>query len=251
MKKFFMGLMLSCVVMFSFSVVGNCMTQQTVNSVYLHIEENSWFKLKVERKAQDNPYINLPRDWYKKVWMPSKTIVDKRPPMTAEDSPILVKEVLQEPRDFNLYIPIEGGFFGPEVASFNVKLKNNNKSIEEIVNEKNKPKQIIEAKFMNVVCPGKTYEDEVIAMERQLDVQTNFSQILNSADVKIIPFNMGIRSCGYIFTSNLDGALENALIYFTRGGYGNNQFNILKTFLDDYWQNMGLKARVRKFHCPR
>jgi hypothetical protein len=37
MKKFFMGLMLSCVAMFSFGVVGNCMTQQTKDSIYLPI----------------------------------------------------------------------------------------------------------------------------------------------------------------------------------------------------------------------
>jgi hypothetical protein len=35
MKKFFTGLILSCVAVFSFSVVGHCMTQQTMDSIYI------------------------------------------------------------------------------------------------------------------------------------------------------------------------------------------------------------------------
>ncbi|MDR0690545.1 MAG: hypothetical protein LBF32_00425 [Streptococcaceae bacterium] len=71
MKKFFMGLILSWVAMFSFSVVGNCMTPQTINSAYLAIGENSWLKSEVEQQAQGNRYVILKRDWYQKATTPS------------------------------------------------------------------------------------------------------------------------------------------------------------------------------------
>ncbi|MDR0690935.1 MAG: hypothetical protein LBF32_02645, partial [Streptococcaceae bacterium] len=88
---------------------------------YLPIGENSWFKLEVEPQSRGNHYIRLKRDWYQKVMKPSKTIVKKRP-RVAEDSPILIKEVLQGSKVVHLYIPIEDdedGFFGSQlVASF-------------------------------------------------------------------------------------------------------------------------------------
>ncbi|MDR1521585.1 MAG: hypothetical protein LBS28_01845 [Streptococcaceae bacterium] len=97
MKKFFMGLMLSCAAMFSFSVVGRCMIQQTKDSVYLLLREDSWFKSEVEQQTEGNRYIKLKGDWYRKVTAPSKVIVDKRP-RTVEGSSILVEAILQTHR---------------------------------------------------------------------------------------------------------------------------------------------------------
>ncbi|MDR1473540.1 MAG: hypothetical protein LBI41_03160 [Lactobacillales bacterium] len=252
MKKFLIGLMLSCVAMFSFSVVGNCMTQQTIESAYLPISESSWLKSEVEQQAQGNRYITLKRDWYQKVMVPSKVIVEKKPSTAADGSPILVRKVLQEPRDFNLSIPIEDGFLGPQIASFNVKLKNSNKkSIEEIVDETVKPKEVMEVIFMNIGGSGTIYEEKIDQIERELAEGGADPLHINSVDVKIIPFNTGVRSYGYIFTPSLDVPLENALIYFICGGHKNNQFDNLNTFLDSYWEGQELRARALGFYCPR
>jgi hypothetical protein len=59
MKKFLIGLMFSCMVVFSFNVVGNCLTPQTIESAYLPIGENSWFKLEVEQQARGNSSRNF------------------------------------------------------------------------------------------------------------------------------------------------------------------------------------------------
>ncbi|MDR1522262.1 MAG: hypothetical protein LBS28_05385 [Streptococcaceae bacterium] len=264
MKKFFMGLMLSCVAMFSFSVVGNCMTQQTKKSAYLTIEENNWFKLEVQQQIHVNHYITLQDNWHQKIVAPSKGIVERKPEKPAETPSILIKEVLQEPKNFNLYIPIteeEDGVLKFQLASFNVNLKNSDKSIEEMLRVIAKPKKI-EVKFMNVVVLGKTYEDEIIAMEQKerdeiiamepeegkepglriADLPFN----LKNHDLKIIPVNLnfGSGAWGYILTPNLDAPLEKAVIWFTHvpPRYERKQFYNLKTFLDSYWQ---IKLKVR------
>jgi hypothetical protein len=257
MKKFLMGLMLSCVAMFSFSIVGSCMTPQTIKSAYLLIREGSWLKLEVEQQARGNHYITLKRDWYQKVMVPSKAIVEKRP-RTADGSPILVREALQNPtREFILSIPMEGdGFLGSQVVSFYVKVKNdieiNAESIERILklNKPSKPKRVIEAKLLNSFGSGTTYEKKIGQIERELTEGADPLHI-NSADVTIIPFYIGIRSGGYIFTPSLDTPLENAVIYFTCGGGNNNQFDNFNTFLGSYWEGEELRARALGLYCPR
>jgi hypothetical protein len=103
---------------------------------------------------------------------PSKTIVDKRP-RADEDSPIFVKEVLQKSRDINLPIPIEDEFLGSQVVSFNVKLKNSKKSVEEIVRETAKPEEVRKAKLLNSFGGGTTYEEEIARMERSASCPIN------------------------------------------------------------------------------
>ncbi|MDR0615050.1 MAG: hypothetical protein LBF82_03740 [Lactobacillales bacterium] len=258
MKKFLMGLILNCVAMFSFSVVGSCMTEQTIKSVYLPISPDSWLKSEIEQQAEDIYYVNLSEDWYQKVMAPSKTIVDKRP-RTADDSPIFVKEVLQNPKDFNLSIPInentEGIFsgMGPQLASFNVKLNNNNnKSIEEIVNKTAKPKKVKEVKFMNIGA-GTTYEEEIAMMESEVPAAQSTDKWerepclkiaelpfnLRTDNLKVIPvsLNFGTLTCGYIVTPSLDAPVENAVIWFTHvhPRYERRQFYNLKSVLDTHW----------------
>ncbi|MDR0690544.1 MAG: hypothetical protein LBF32_00420 [Streptococcaceae bacterium] len=170
---------------------------------------------------------------------------------------------MQESRDINLYIPIEDdedGFFGSQlVASFYIKVKNDIEtgSIERILklNEPRKPAEVLEAKLLNSFgAGGTTYEEEIAHMERQLAALEEAGQhipILNNPDVKIIPFYIGIRSYGYIFTPSLEAPVEEAVIYFTCGGYKNHQFDNFKIFLNSYWENMEFKARALRYYCPR
>ncbi|MDR1473063.1 MAG: hypothetical protein LBI41_00655 [Lactobacillales bacterium] len=258
MKKFLIGLMLSCVAMFSFSVVGSCMTQQTIKSAYLPIAPNSWFKSEVEQQAQNIHYIkNLSNGWYQKVITSSNSIVDKKP---AGNPSIPVKAVLKKSKKVYLSIPIEDqyGFLGPQVASFYIKVKNddiNAESIEEILrlNEQRKPEEVLEAKLLNSFGAGTTYEEEIAMMEREVPAAQSTDKWerepclriaelpfnLRTADLKIIPVNLnfGTLTCGYILTPSIDAPLEYAVIWFTHvhPRYERRQFYNLKNVLDTHW----------------
>ncbi|MDR1013299.1 MAG: hypothetical protein LBL38_03465 [Lactobacillales bacterium] len=246
MKKFLIGLMLSWMVMISCSIVGNCMVQQTKESVYLPIGENSWFKLEVERQSQSNNHINLPEDWHKKVTTARK-VVDKRPSANS------VRAALQNGLEFNFIIPIkenvEGilAYLGPrQVASFCIKLSDNTDDIEKIINETTRPQQVIEAKLMNIGA-GITYEKVIESMERELDIpETDPLSVLNVQNFQIIPFSIGNRAYGgCLLIPDMDAPLGQSFAWFTRGGgQQKNKFQNLETVLNDYWQSMELKEKA-------
>ncbi|MDR1013024.1 MAG: hypothetical protein LBL38_02010 [Lactobacillales bacterium] len=243
MKKFLIGLMLSCLVVFSFNLVGNCMTPQTKESAYLPINENGWFKLEIERQAQNDNYIRLPGNWYKKVET-SKTIVSTRPGVNS------VGAALKKEKEFSLDIPIEnnGNYLmaGQPVVSVCIRLNDSSKSIEEIVREVEKPAQVIEVKFMNIGA-GTPYEKIISRMEERLNVpEMDPLFVLNVENFQIISFNIGIYSWGYILAPSMDAPLDKSFIWFTRGGgENNNRFSNLGAFLDGYWKDIELQAQSR------
>ncbi|MDR0615051.1 MAG: hypothetical protein LBF82_03745 [Lactobacillales bacterium] len=265
MKKFLMGLMLSWVAMFSFSGVGSCMTEQTIKSAYLPIRENSWLKSEIERQAQEIRYIkNLPEDWYQKVMVPSKAIVEKRL-RTADGSPILVKKILQNPiTEFILSIPIEDeyGLLGPQIASFYVKVKNdiNAGPIERILklNKPSKPKRAIEAKLLNSFgAGGTTCEEEIGMMEAPVaddDIQQKGTELLqlrsnlSNTNMQIIPVSIGTCAGGWILARNEEEAIDQSFIWFTYplSGYERRKFYKLDFVLNNYWRGIELKEQVFK-----
>ncbi|MDR1473902.1 MAG: hypothetical protein LBI41_05070 [Lactobacillales bacterium] len=228
MKKYLF--LIACVFTFlgSFDTLVSAMSEETKNSIYIKLPENSWIIEKIV-SANFGTFYRLSGDWTEKIIISWKCIddeevineTDARANFMAADSISLnVPIISQDEEDRGASI----------IASFNLKANSPMyiHNISEILNSEEQPNVVSELRFMNVGS-SYNYNEEFALMNREKEENRE----MNFEEAKIIPISMGLYTGGYVFIPNGFVSLNDAWFWcsYEFSEYEKNRFYKLSEVL--------------------